>query len=198
MLTLDCRLAFVPAVKRILGCVSITGRPEAVSRSARNRTTNRKKRASPHGIPPSGDRSWIGLSGWRGKEVGATPPNVERETGEKREWFPTIGAPIPTTSSLWVQLWQYLIKGVTDGVVGLDSLLAMIFAEPETALFICRKLYRWFVYYVVDPACGTGGFFLAGKGLSRSFPGTMIFPLMGGERWRSVLVLRCLQRGFDR
>ena len=133
-----------------------------------------------------------------GRKSGQTPPNVERETGEKREWFPTIGAPIPTTSSLWVRLWQYLIKGVTDGVVGLDSLLARIFAEPSTPCCICRKLYRWFVYHVVDPACGTGGFFLAGKGLSRSFPGTMIFPLMGGERWRSVLVLRCLQRGFDR
>jgi hypothetical protein len=28
----------------------------------------------------------------------------------------------------------------------------MIFANNETALFICRKLYRWFVYYEIDAA----------------------------------------------
>jgi uncharacterized protein (DUF1800 family) len=48
-----------------------------------------------------------------------------------------------------------LIKGGTDGAAELDSLLAMIFAQPETALFICRKLYRWFVYYIIDPATET-------------------------------------------
>lgn len=26
----------------------------------------------------------------------------------------------------------------------------MIFLEPETAVFLARKLYRWFVYYVID------------------------------------------------
>jgi uncharacterized protein (DUF1800 family) len=48
-----------------------------------------------------------------------------------------------------------LIKGGTDGAAELDSMLAMIFAQPETALFICRKLYRWFVYYIIDPATET-------------------------------------------
>jgi uncharacterized protein (DUF1800 family) len=45
-----------------------------------------------------------------------------------------------------------VIKGVTDGAAELDNLLNMIFAQPETALFICRKLYRYFVYYVIDTA----------------------------------------------
>ena len=31
-----------------------------------------------------------------------------------------------------------------------DELIDMIMAEPETALYICRRLYRWFVYYVID------------------------------------------------
>jgi uncharacterized protein (DUF1800 family) len=44
-----------------------------------------------------------------------------------------------------------IIKGSTDGGAELDSMLAMIFAQPETVLYICRKLYRWFVYYVIDP-----------------------------------------------
>ncbi|GAA4002958.1 hypothetical protein GCM10022408_13060 [Hymenobacter fastidiosus] len=30
------------------------------------------------------------------------------------------------------------------------TLVDLIFAQPETALFLCRKLYRWFVYYVID------------------------------------------------
>jgi uncharacterized protein (DUF1800 family) len=31
-----------------------------------------------------------------------------------------------------------------------DDLISMILDEPETALYICRRLYRWFVYYVID------------------------------------------------
>ncbi|MFK7923925.1 MAG: DUF1800 family protein [Bacteroidia bacterium] len=30
------------------------------------------------------------------------------------------------------------------------DLIAMIFAQTETARYICRKLYRWFVYYKLD------------------------------------------------
>lgn len=44
------------------------------------------------------------------------------------------------------------IQGRTGsaGEQELDDLLNMIFAQPETARFICRKLYRWFVYYDID------------------------------------------------
>ena len=31
----------------------------------------------------------------------------------------------------------------------------MIFLQTETAKFICRKLYRWFVYYIIDSAAET-------------------------------------------
>lgn len=34
----------------------------------------------------------------------------------------------------------------------LDDLLDMIFANNEVALFLCRKLYRFFVYYEIDDA----------------------------------------------
>lgn len=34
----------------------------------------------------------------------------------------------------------------------LDELLEMIFANNEVALFLCRKLYRFFVYYEIDAA----------------------------------------------
>ncbi|TAE51790.1 MAG: DUF1800 domain-containing protein [Bacteroidetes bacterium] len=35
------------------------------------------------------------------------------------------------------------------------DLITMIFAQRETARFICRKLYRWFVYYVIDTEAET-------------------------------------------
>ena len=37
-----------------------------------------------------------------------------------------------------------------DGKLELDELLDMIFENQETALFICRKLYRFFVYNIID------------------------------------------------
>ena len=36
------------------------------------------------------------------------------------------------------------------GAQELDDLLTMIFATNEVAMFICRKIYRWFVYYEID------------------------------------------------
>ena len=43
-----------------------------------------------------------------------------------------------------------LIPGGTDGARELNDLIEMIFRQPETAKFLCRKLYRWFVYYEID------------------------------------------------
>lgn len=45
-----------------------------------------------------------------------------------------------------------VITGQTGaaGANEVDSLLDMIFGQQETAKFICRKLYRWFVYYLID------------------------------------------------
>ncbi len=38
----------------------------------------------------------------------------------------------------------------TAGAGEIDSLLTMIFAQPEVARHLCRKLYRYFVYYKID------------------------------------------------
>lgn len=45
-----------------------------------------------------------------------------------------------------------VVKGRTgvDGASEVDDLIALIFAQTETARHVCRKLYRFFVYYVVD------------------------------------------------
>lgn len=37
-----------------------------------------------------------------------------------------------------------------DGALELDDLVNLIFAQAETARFICRKIYRFFVYYAID------------------------------------------------
>lgn len=41
-------------------------------------------------------------------------------------------------------------KTGTAGADELDELLNMIFSQQEVAKYICRRLYRWFVYYDID------------------------------------------------
>lgn len=45
-----------------------------------------------------------------------------------------------------------VVKGRTgaDGALEVDDLIDMIFDQPETARHLCRRLYRFFVYYVID------------------------------------------------
>lgn len=45
--------------------------------------------------------------------------------------------------------------GATAGDLELDALLAMIFAQPETAKYFCRKLYLWFVSSRIDSTVET-------------------------------------------
>ncbi len=47
-----------------------------------------------------------------------------------------------------------VITGSSDptGMAEINALLDMIFIQNETAKYICRKLYRYFVYYVIDDA----------------------------------------------
>ena len=42
--------------------------------------------------------------------------------------------------------------GATAGDLELDALMNMIFATNEVAKYVCRRLYRWFVYYDIDAA----------------------------------------------
>jgi uncharacterized protein (DUF1800 family) len=48
-----------------------------------------------------------------------------------------------------------VIAGSTDGNQELDALINMIFSTTEAARFICRKLYKWFVYYDIDDTIET-------------------------------------------
>ena len=38
-----------------------------------------------------------------------------------------------------------------EGEVEYKTLIDLIFTRRETARYICRKLYRWFVYHIIDP-----------------------------------------------
>jgi len=43
-------------------------------------------------------------------------------------------------------------SGSNAGELELDDMLNMIFSTSDVAMNICRKLYRWFVYYEIDAA----------------------------------------------
>jgi uncharacterized protein (DUF1800 family) len=45
---------------------------------------------------------------------------------------------------------NHVIKGRADGAAEIDELTDMIFGKIETARFVCRNLYRWFVTSHID------------------------------------------------
>jgi uncharacterized protein (DUF1800 family) len=60
-----------------------------------------------------------------------------------------------TTNKQFSSAYQSTVITGQTGSAGaneVDALLTMIFAQPEVARFLCRKLYRWFVYYLIDEA----------------------------------------------
>jgi uncharacterized protein (DUF1800 family) len=42
-----------------------------------------------------------------------------------------------------------------NGTLETDALISMIFTKDEVSKYICRSLYRWFVYYAIDAATET-------------------------------------------
>ncbi|MBV6440129.1 MAG: hypothetical protein EPGJADBJ_01791 [Saprospiraceae bacterium] len=48
-----------------------------------------------------------------------------------------------------------VIQGSSNGEQELDALLAMIFQKEDVAKFICRKIYRFFLYYKIDATIET-------------------------------------------
>jgi uncharacterized protein (DUF1800 family) len=71
-------------------------------------------------------------------------------TAGSTPWKFTSSRHDTTDKQFSVRFGSHLTKGGTDGYAELDDVLNMIFAQDETAKFLCRKLYRWFVYYVID------------------------------------------------
>ncbi|MEP6673790.1 MAG: DUF1800 domain-containing protein [Ferruginibacter sp.] len=77
------------------------------------------------------------LTGWRVKSnpVGSFMDPSAHDTGSK------------TFSSFYNNT---VITGSTNPTQELDTFVDMIFATTEASKFICRKIYKWFVYYNID------------------------------------------------
>jgi uncharacterized protein (DUF1800 family) len=84
------------------------------------------------------------LTGWR---VSNTSYNVSFDSTKHNSGNKTFSSFFGTGGN------PYTINGVagpTGGAVELNDLVNMIFAKDEVAKFICRKFYRFFVYYKID------------------------------------------------
>jgi len=77
------------------------------------------------------------LTGWR---INDNPLDSYLDTGSHDTGSKTFSAFYNNTT----------INGSTDPDQELDALIDMIFNTTEAARFICRKLYKWFVYYEID------------------------------------------------
>ena len=92
------------------------------------------------------------LTGWTDIPAGATATSYRNVNSA------TIGSSfLPTRHDSTPKTFSYtygnrVIQGRTgaDGALELDDLLDMIFSQKETARYLCRKLYRWFVFYDID------------------------------------------------
>lgn len=82
------------------------------------------------------------LTGWR---INDNPLGSYLDTGAHDTGSKTFSAFYNNTT----------INGSTDPDMELDALIDMIFNTTEAARFICRKLYKWFVYYEIDDATET-------------------------------------------
>lgn len=80
------------------------------------------------------------LTGWRNdaQAISAYFDSKRHDTGNK------------TFSAFYNNTVIQGKSGATAGDEELDALLDMIFATQEVAKYICRRIYRWFVYYDID------------------------------------------------
>jgi len=85
------------------------------------------------------------LTGWR------TQTNADGTVGAVTWRFdPTRHDPTDKQFSHRYQDRVVTGRSGDAGAQELDDLIAMIFDQHETARYLCRKLYRWFVYYLID------------------------------------------------
>ncbi|OSZ78201.1 hypothetical protein CAP35_08040 [Chitinophagaceae bacterium IBVUCB1] len=58
-----------------------------------------------------------------------------------------------TSNKIFSSYYNYYVvvgKAGASGATEVDDLINMLFNKQDTALHICRKLYRYFVYYIID------------------------------------------------
>ncbi len=83
------------------------------------------------------------LTGWQEDVTLLTTPG-------SNPWKFTASRHDTTNKQFSTRYGDRVIAGGTDGQAELNALLDMIFSQPETARYLCRRLYRHFVYYVID------------------------------------------------
>jgi hypothetical protein len=84
------------------------------------------------------------LTGWRRKD---------EFDGFYSTWFNE--AQHDTSTKQFSSFYNNRVIAGRSGAAGqqeTDELLSMILATDEAAKYICRRIYRWFVYYVIDDA----------------------------------------------
>ena len=100
------------------------------------------------------------LTGWRNKsETFRINPNDTTEPLKNR-WasYFTLSLHDTTDKQFSAAYSNTIIKGnatADAGKIEIDAMLNMIFATNDLPKFICRKLYRFFVYYKVDATVET-------------------------------------------
>jgi len=83
------------------------------------------------------------LTGWRTLNNASTNPALQPVT----EFVPA------RHDSSDQQLSHRFNDAVLEGTEGSahEAIIDLVFAQPQAADYICRKLYRWFVYYDITP-----------------------------------------------
>ncbi len=82
------------------------------------------------------------LSGWRAVGYNTTDPNVQIQA------LFSNNRHNQTTKQLSFRFDNVQIPNM--GATEHEHLTDIIFSKDECARFLCRKLYRWFVYYIID------------------------------------------------
>ncbi|MEO0469769.1 MAG: DUF1800 domain-containing protein [Bacteroidota bacterium] len=78
-----------------------------------------------------------------------------RDRGHNNNFFAIDTEFVPNRHDTSTKQFSSAFNDQTIADNGADEykdLITMIFGQTETARFIVRKLYRWFVYYVIDPS----------------------------------------------
>jgi uncharacterized protein (DUF1800 family) len=87
------------------------------------------------------------LTGWKNDLVNGVSSN-----GYNSFFNPAKHDSTDKIFSFWYNNAVITGQSGNAGANEVDDLLNMIFSRNEVAEFICRKLYRWFVYYEIDAA----------------------------------------------
>lgn len=88
------------------------------------------------------------LTGWRNDLVGG----VSSANGFNSYFDPTRHDTTDKLFSSYYSNTTIIGQSGANGALELDDLMNMIFLKDEVSLFLCRKLYRFFVYYDIDAA----------------------------------------------